>query len=52
MNRVLREEFVWIYSEPVLQNFLNQQRKDNPGIELPDPPAEVSWAKVTSLFLI
>ena len=38
LNRVLREEFVRIYSEPVLQNFLDQQRKANPGIELPDPP--------------
>jgi DNA-directed RNA polymerase len=27
-----------IYSEPVLQNFLGQQRKAHPGIDLPDPP--------------
>jgi DNA-directed RNA polymerase len=27
LNRALREEFVRIYSEPVLQNFLNEQRK-------------------------
>jgi DNA-directed RNA polymerase len=38
LNRVLREEFVRIYSEPVLQNFLDQQRKAHPEIELPDPP--------------
>ena len=38
LNRVLREEFVGIYSEPVLQNFLDQQRKAHPGISLPDPP--------------
>src|SRR5437867_8420400 len=38
LNRVLREEFVRIYSEPVLQNFLDQQRKAHPGIFLPDPP--------------
>ena len=37
LNRVLREEFVRIYSEPVLQNFLDQQRKAHPGIEF-DPP--------------
>ena len=38
LNRVLREEFVRIYSEPVLQNFRDQQRKAHPGISLPDPP--------------
>jgi len=38
LNRVLREEFVRIYSEPVLQNFLDQQRKAHPGLSLPDPP--------------
>jgi DNA-directed RNA polymerase len=38
LNRVLREEFVRIYSEPVLQNFIDQQRKAHPGISLPDPP--------------
>jgi DNA-directed RNA polymerase len=38
LNRVLREEFVRIYSEPVLQNFIDQLRKAHPGIELPDPP--------------
>jgi DNA-directed RNA polymerase len=38
LNRVLREEFVRIYSEPVLQNFLDQQQKAHPGISLPEPP--------------
>jgi DNA-directed RNA polymerase, mitochondrial len=38
LNRILREEFVKIYSEPVLQNFIEQQRKAHPGISLPDPP--------------
>jgi DNA-directed RNA polymerase len=38
LNRVLREEFVRIYSEPVLQDFLEQQRKAHPGLSLPDPP--------------
>ncbi|HEY2383471.1 MAG TPA: DNA-directed RNA polymerase [Terriglobia bacterium] len=38
LNRVLREEFVALYSEPVLQNFIGQQRKAHPGLELPDPP--------------
>jgi DNA-directed RNA polymerase len=38
LNRILREEFVRIYSEPVLQNFIDQQRKAHPGLELPDPP--------------
>jgi DNA-directed RNA polymerase len=39
LNRVLREEFVGMYSEPVLQNFIDGQRKANPGVDLPDPPA-------------
>ena len=38
LHRILREEFVRIYSEPVLQNFIEQQRKAHPGLELPDPP--------------
>jgi DNA-directed RNA polymerase len=38
LNRVLREEFVPIYSEPVLQNFLNQLRAANPDPELSEPP--------------
>jgi DNA-directed RNA polymerase len=38
LNRVLREEFVRIYSEPVLQNFLNEQRAAHPDVDLPEPP--------------
>lgn len=38
LHRVLREEFVRIYSEPVLQNFLNEQRAANPDLDLPDVP--------------
>ena len=38
LNRILREEFVRLYSEPVLRNFIEQQRKAHPGIALPDPP--------------
>jgi len=38
LNRILREEFVRMYSEPVLQNFIEQQRKGHPGLSLPDPP--------------
>jgi hypothetical protein len=38
LNRVLREEFVRIYSESVLQNFLNEQRKVHPGVDLPELP--------------
>jgi DNA-directed RNA polymerase len=38
LNRVLREEFVRIYSEPVLQNFLNEQRAAHPDINLPEIP--------------
>ena len=38
MHRVLREEFARIYSEPVLQNVLDQQRQAHPGVSLPDPP--------------
>jgi DNA-directed RNA polymerase len=38
LNRVLREEFVRIYSEPVLQIFLDEQRKAHPDIDLPDLP--------------
>ena len=38
MNRVLREEFVNIYTEPVLERFWKEQRDANPGVQLPDPP--------------
>jgi DNA-directed RNA polymerase, mitochondrial len=38
LHRVLREEFVRIYSEPVLQKFLEEQRQANPDLDLPEPP--------------
>jgi DNA-directed RNA polymerase len=38
LNRTLREEFVRIYSEPVLQNFLNELRAAHPDVCLPDVP--------------
>jgi Autographiviridae RNA polymerase len=38
LNRTLREEFVRIYSEPVLQNFLNELRAAHPDVCLPDIP--------------
>ena len=38
LNRALREEFVRIYSEPVLQNFLNEQREAHPHVDLPELP--------------
>src|SRR5215831_3125801 len=38
LNRALREEFVRIYSEPALQNFLNEQRQAHPDVDLPELP--------------
>lgn len=38
LNRALREEFVRIYSKPVLQNFLNEQREAHPDVDLPELP--------------
>jgi len=38
LHRVLREEFVRIYSEPVLQKFLDEQRTAFSYIEIPDVP--------------
>jgi DNA-directed RNA polymerase len=38
LNRALREEFVRIYSEPILQNFLNEQREAHPDVKLPELP--------------
>jgi DNA-directed RNA polymerase, mitochondrial len=35
LNRVLREEFVRIYSEPILQIFLKEQREAHPDVDLP-----------------
>jgi DNA-directed RNA polymerase len=38
LNRALREEFVRIYSEPVLEKFLHEQRKAHRDLDLPDVP--------------
>ena len=38
LNRALREEFVRIYSEPVLQQFLHEQRETHRDVDLPDVP--------------
>jgi len=38
LNRALREEFVRIYSKPVLQNFLDEQREAHPDVDLPELP--------------
>jgi DNA-directed RNA polymerase len=38
LNRALREEFVRIYSKPVLQIFLNEQREAHPDLDLPELP--------------
>ena len=38
LHRVLREEFVRIYSEPVLRKFLEEQRQASPDLDLPEPP--------------
>jgi DNA-directed RNA polymerase len=50
LNRVIREEFVRIYSEPVLQNFLNEQRAANPDVDLPElpPPGNLDIRQVLS----
>lgn len=40
MNRVLREEFVRIYSEQVMARFLREQRTANADIELPEAPLQ------------
>jgi len=36
MNRALREEFVAIYRERVLQRFIEEQRRAHPGVVLPN----------------
>jgi DNA-directed RNA polymerase len=38
LNRVLREEFVRIYSEPVLHKFLEEQSQAHPNVDFPDVP--------------
>jgi len=42
MNRALREEFVAIYREPVLNRFIEEQRRANPRAVLPGPDEYVS----------
>jgi DNA-directed RNA polymerase len=39
LNRALREEFVRIYDEPVLQKFFKEQWEANPGVLIPALPA-------------
>ena len=39
LNRILREEFVRIYSEPVMLRFFKEQWEANPGVPLPALPA-------------
>jgi DNA-directed RNA polymerase len=48
LNRVLREEFVRIYSEPVLVNFLREQLLANPDMFLPalPPPGNLDIRQV------
>jgi DNA-directed RNA polymerase len=50
LNRMLREEFVRIYSEPVLPNFLREQMKAHPGVLLPalPPPGDLDIRQVLS----
>jgi DNA-directed RNA polymerase, mitochondrial len=38
LQRVLREEFVRIYSEPILRKFLDEQRQAHPDLDFPEPP--------------
>ena len=38
LNRVLREEFVRIHSEPVLRKFLHEQREAHRDVDLPEVP--------------
>ncbi|HEY2385036.1 MAG TPA: DNA-directed RNA polymerase [Terriglobia bacterium] len=39
LHRVLREEFVRIYSQPILQKFLDEQRQAHPDLDFPEPPS-------------
>ena len=39
LNRILREEFVRIYSEPVMWHFFKDLWKSNPGVALPSLPS-------------
>jgi DNA-directed RNA polymerase len=48
LNRVLREEFVRMYSEPVMMKFFKQQWEANPGVPLPalPPPGSLDIRQV------
>jgi DNA-directed RNA polymerase len=48
LNRILREEFVRIYSEPVLQRFFREQWEANPSVPLPalPPPGVLDLGQV------
>jgi DNA-directed RNA polymerase len=50
LNRVLREEFGRIYSQPILPNFLREQMKAHPGVALPalSPPGNLDIRQVLS----
>ena len=50
LNRVLREEFVRIYSEPVLPNFFKEQWEAHPDVDLPalPPPGNLDIRQVLS----
>jgi len=50
LNRVLREEFVRIYSEPVLMNFFKQQWQAHRDVGLPamPPPGNLDIRQVIS----
>ena len=47
LNRALREEFVRIYSETVLQNLFKERWEANPGVSLPalPPPGTSIFAR-------
>jgi len=48
LNRVLREEFVGMYSEPVMMKFFKEQWKANLGVPLPalPPPGSLDIRQV------
>jgi DNA-directed RNA polymerase len=50
LNRALREEFVGIYSEPVMQNFFRELWKAHPDVDLPalPPPGNLDIRQVLS----
>src|SRR2546422_4458077 len=50
LNRVLREEFVRVYSEPVLMNFFKEQWQAHRDVALPamPPPGDLAIRQVLS----